>query len=300
METALTELTRNLKSLELSFQPISDSDKATFDKYPKLFANLPLQYKKTILEYFEKQDLLKNPAVNIEDEMMRLLNVYLALGNHFKIQIQFNWRQGYIYFDREHVLLHGYASGGPKFMQFDKDGKLKSWTEEQKKDAAQIYKIHLMPKPDDMPVILIRVLEEVQKNPTFANLIAYFKIKYNLKELKDNYGQTLPVMVLYPSNGKDNAQQLLNIVYSLFKDMQGLDITPRYNQKVTDLIYFAQGNADDKNDSLRLITGKSDPNWATFDYYEQPDMIYFKPDFVTPGQFVDYHLKTPSTVQSKL
>ncbi len=300
MEIALTELTKTLKNLELSLQPISDTDKAMFDKYPKLFANVPLPYKKIVLEYFEKQGLFKNPAGNVDDEMNRLLHVYQALGNHFKIQIQFNWSQGYVYIDREHVLLHGYASGGPNFMQFDKDGKLKPWTDEQKKDAAQIYKIHLMSKPDDMPAILIRVLEEVQKNPTFANLIAYFKIKFNFEELKDDDGQTLPIMVLYSSNGKENAQQVLNIVYSLFKDMHGLDVTPRYNQKVTDLIYFAQGNADDKNLSKRLIMGKSNPDWADFDYYEQPDMIYFKPDFITPGNPVDYKLKMPTNMHSKL
>lgn len=79
---------------------------------------------------------------------------------------------------------------------------------------------------------------------------------------------------------KEAAQYVLDIVYKLFKNKSGLGITPRFNAKVTDLIYWAQGNADDK-----LIPVHAE-------YFEEPDKICYRADI--SGNYVDYYLKNPA------
>lgn len=294
----LNILTKTLINLEQSLQPISQEDQEIFEKYPQLFKNIPLAYKKILLQYFKDKKLFSS----INDQKTVHKYMYQAMADYFGIENYYNIQQDFTYIDRQHKFLHGYRIHEPSILQYNKgDGSLKTLSEDQKNSLAQNYKIHLMPKPEDVPAVFIRLLDEiVKKDSELASLLSDFKIKFDLQDLKDSHNETLPIMVLYPRSGKENSQKLLNIIYSLFKDVQGLNVTPRYNQKVTDLIYFAQGNADDKNVIKIIITNKRKPDWVEFDYFEHPDMVYFKPDFVTPGKPVDYKLKDPATMHSKL
>ncbi len=63
--------------------------------------------------------------------------------------------------------------------------------------------------------------------------------------------------------------------------MQGLDITPRFNTKITSLIYYAQSSSD-----LKI---KSD-----LEKYFTEDKIFFRSD-VEGKKNVDYSLKDPRT-----
>jgi hypothetical protein len=86
-----------------------------------------------------------------------------------------------------------------------------------------------------------------------------------------------PQFVIY-TEGKENAQKIVDILYKNFEKTLGLNVTPRYNEKVTSLIYFAQGQGKDK---------------AKYSFlFEQPDMVYFKANVT--GQKEDYRLKNPS------
>lgn len=141
---------------------------------------------------------------------------------------------------------------------------------------ASCYKIHLMPFDEDIVSIIRSLLMRVSRDVKLQKALGYFKIAAKTDRITFP-GRTMPIMVLYPHASKDAAQYLLNSVYDLFKDVQGKNVAPRYNERVTSLIYFAQGDGDYKND---FYAG----------YYE-PDRVYYRSDF--EGELQDYHLKNP-------
>ena len=146
-------------------------------------------------------------------------------------------------------------------------------------NLAQEYKIHLMPAGDLAPT-MVRLLEGLKNDPELQHLIAAFKVyawpNFNLKK-----NDIIPRIVIYLAAGKENAQAGLNKLFVLLKDIKGLDIRPRFNAKVTDLIWVGQG------DSLY----KTDPK--TQAYFEQPNKVYYRPDFTGTQQ--DYRLQHPET-----
>jgi len=143
------------------------------------------------------------------------------------------------------------------------------------------YKIHLMPKDEDIVDVVLRLCTLIKKYPALQQGISDLKIIPVLEGNMLPEWQKLPKIVVYVDTGKANAQNVLDIIYNEFKGMHGLKRSPRYNEKVTDLIYFAQGNGDDKGDNK--------PN----DCFEQPDRVYYKSDVT--GIHQDYHLKNPAT-----
>lgn len=81
----------------------------------------------------------------------------------------------------------------------------------------------------------------------------------------DDEEKPLPRIVLYAEN-KKAAQAILNKIYNAFPNANelGEDLTPRYNQKVNNLIYYAQGSADIKTASS-----------GAKELFEE-DMVHFK------------------------
>lgn len=93
----------------------------------------------------------------------------------------------------------------------------------------------------------------------------------------------VPIIVIYPNPGHKNAELVLDRIYTLFKDIDGADITPEYNKKITSLIFYAQGNRDEKVSS----------NWQH--YFQQPDMIFYDSNILPPEDGYNSHaLKDPS------
>jgi hypothetical protein len=140
------------------------------------------------------------------------------------------------------------------------------------------YKIHLMPYDEDISIILNRLLREITTNPSFKRHVHSFKIKLATRDLKKG-DEIMPKIVIYPASSKESAQIVLDKVYELTKDIKGMNITPRYNEKMTDLIYVAQGDGDYKG---RMQA----------EFYE-PSFIYYKPTF-EDGAPKNYHLKNPA------
>ncbi len=95
----------------------------------------------------------------------------------------------------------------------------------------------------------------------------------------------MPVIVIYPMLGKANAQKALNKIYEhLGKyDIMGKGVTPRYNRKINELIFYAQGAGDFKKKYKNLMN-KMHNNWQKDSIFEE-DMVHFKGD---------YHLKFPA------
>lgn len=154
------------------------------------------------------------------------------------------------------------------------------------------YKIHLMPTDDNLLPVTIKLLNAIKGNPKLQNLIGFLKIKpiLTIHEMRHQENSSnipgvpadyynLPRIVIYVGGGKEPAQQALNEIYNLFKNETGMNKGPGFNEKVTSLIYFAQGNRDDK-------IGESSS------YFEQPGLVYFKSNVT--GSNEDYHLVNPS------
>ena len=72
---------------------------------------------------------------------------------------------------------------------------------------------------------------------------------------------------------------VLNTIYKKFKDKKGLDVTPRYSEKVTSYIYYQQGRDSDRGSVLAS------------DLFDATDLVHFKAD--ATGEEQDYHLEIP-------
>lgn len=141
------------------------------------------------------------------------------------------------------------------------------------------YKIHLMPDGDLTPVV-IKLLKALQNDPALQHAIAAFKVLTGNEYVFD--GQSYARVVIYPTQGKANAQFALQKMYELFKDTDGLGERPRFNAKVNDLIWIAQGDSIYKRGNF-------------LKYYEAPNYVYYNPEFMGAKQ--NYHLLHPQTQQ---
>jgi hypothetical protein len=150
--------------------------------------------------------------------------------------------------------------------------------EQLRMQLASNYKIHLMPFDDDIVPIMLDLLGRIKEEPQLQQAVNRFKIHAHTDAIQRDDGTYLPIFVIYCHAGKDAAQYVLNEVYALFKDKRGVDITPRYNRKITSLIYYAQGDGDRKGE-----------NYAN--YYEE-GLVHYHPKF--EGEIKDYWLKNPA------
>ena len=151
--------------------------------------------------------------------------------------------------------------------------------------AVKQYKIHLMPKDEDLERVTQQLFNAIASEPELKNSVETFKIKVLLESdhsWDHQRSENPPKIVIY-TYGQAEAQKVLNNIYKIFGNQQGLDRAPNFNEKVTSLIYFAQGNRDDK---FRLAG-----------YFEQPNMVYFKSDVT--GTHQNYHLINPNPAMRK-
>ncbi len=161
----------------------------------------------------------------------------------------------------------------------------------KKREVAEKYKIHLMPKnKKELTTIVEKIIQKLTTDKKLQEAIYQFKFqlinfhqpKEKIRKTLSPKGNVMPLMVIY-AMGKDNAQYVLETAYRLFADLEGLGITPRFNRQITPLIYYAQGDGDDKK------------KYASHPKVESPyekSFIHLKPDFEEPAQ--DYYLKNPA------
>jgi hypothetical protein len=154
-----------------------------------------------------------------------------------------------------------------------------------KKQLVKAYKIHLMPQQSNFETVLFLLFQALKNNPELQNKVAAIKLlkeatctKSGLTETAvDASKQVFAPLIIYPSDGKENAQFVLDTLKNILKGQAGLNVTPRYNRKVNSLIYYAQGGGDYKTANFK-------------DYYED-DFVHYKPDFVETGVMQDYRLE---------
>lgn len=145
------------------------------------------------------------------------------------------------------------------------------------------YKIHLMFPEQIATKVVVTILNAFDQDKDLKALIPTFKIQP--ASYKDGKGNVVPQAVFYIIDGKEAAQKVLNTLYFLFKkeNISGSGTRPRFNAKVNDLIWVAQGNGDYKEGA------------SYSQLYEQPLKAYYRSDI--SGQQENYHLKHPETGQ---
>ena len=151
----------------------------------------------------------------------------------------------------------------------------------------QFYKIHLMPADDiSSSKILAIILNAYMNDSELKKLVPIFKIApKSLQKVIRGEMHVIPAVVLYSKNGTEATQKALNKIYHEFvqhPEIRGSGIRPRFNVKVNDLIWIAQGNGDNKGGQYTQ-------------YYEPPFQAYYRKDIT--GEIENYHLKHPETGQ---
>lgn len=151
----------------------------------------------------------------------------------------------------------------------------------------KLYKIHLMPSDQDCIPFFNNLVEFLLKTSIWKSINAVKMIMPDNQFL--NVSGAPRIVIYFYSNYSLNAgvedskkriQLVLDKIYDQFKNVPGFGPAPLYNMKVTDLIYFTQGNRDDK-----ILPGAEN----IFD--ENEGFVYFKPGY--KGYTVDFHLRVP-------
>lgn len=153
-------------------------------------------------------------------------------------------------YSEEKCLLQNYES-----RQYDLCGGKRSF----EKGLVGFYKIHLMPQEEEILHVVERLIETLKKDSELRKLIEAFKVQAALwggdkMQFKNSESlpeyQYRPAIVIYPSWGKEKVQKLLDALLVIFKNVKGSGNTPRFNIKVNDLVFYAQGDGDYKMDPI--------------------------------------------------
>ena len=246
---------------------------------------------------------LRYASLTREDADQKLAKLAEILGRHQDVCSTENpedseggppveLRRGYFFFpeinqrivDGEDYRDASKEAGQAKYFQFPEHFR----KERQRaiKVLAQEYKIHLMPKPEYVPFILNKLFEAMEGDEELKDSVAQLKVINDDKKIRD---EIMPSIVIYAQLGKEYAQTVLDKLSQYLEGCEalGADQTPRFNQKVNGLIYYAQSGGDWKNEYAMAMRAMPDDmcDEAIF----EPDMIHFKGD---------YHLDLPKPKES--
>lgn len=271
---------------------------------PLLFMYIPAELNSAITRYIpyrfpDTQKVVAELGRIMDSLVSRRMFVWHALAYEFGLVPYYNFDQRYFYFEqpdepvvpsvlkgkRKDYRLEHFKRLHDDIKRREKNGKLDELTrqaqakyQEMQQALPKEYKIHLMPK-EDPTIVIVKLLQALKNDPELQSLIAAFKVMAVATVPQKN--SVYPIIVIYPASGKANAQKALNKLYALFKNEPGSGVQPRYNAKVTDLIWIAQGDSH----------VKSKEEYQS--YFEQPNRVYYRKDFT--GKDENYHLIHPET-----
>ncbi len=159
--------------------------------------------------------------------------------------------------------------------------KLTPWDKEVVEAYAGRYKIHLMPCQEYVPFVIARLHEALESDLEFRNALKNFKVFEGTEDYRKKQKDVFPIIVLYPHPTKENAQIVLDKVLECFKDFDNISTgeTPRLNQKITDLVHYAQGDADIKKRYKKHIESLWGEGVADSGGIFESDFIHFKGDY---------------------
>jgi hypothetical protein len=111
------------------------------------------------------------------------------------------------------------------------------------------YKIHLMPKDEDIGIIMLILGRLIAQDEEVRSLMDGFKVKILLEKCSVRLAdESISPTIVFYTYSKECTQRFLGIIYELFRDWDGRNVAPDYNNKVTNFIYFTQSDRDLKND----------------------------------------------------
>ncbi len=148
--------------------------------------------------------------------------------------------------DTEFQDYHGKIYTGENMDRHIGENLKKKIVEDSIEFLAQEYKIHLQPKPEyQIPVLqeLVNLISTELLNviEAWKAIIPYDRVLSDMK---------LPSIVIYPVGGAKNAEFVIHKIIERFSKYDvkeiGLNVTPRYNYKYNELIYWAGGSGDHK------------------------------------------------------
>jgi len=112
------------------------------------------------------------------------------------------------------------------------------------------YKIHIQPKREYTLWCFDKVLSVLDKSTHARAVKCNLVHKYSMD--REDTTKNIPVIVVYPWKGEEAFRGLLSELQSAFQEYDheciGLDIMPRFNVKVSELIYYARGDGDLKKE----------------------------------------------------
>lgn len=201
---------------------------------------------------------------------------------------------GGIYYESRYYYLYPSSDSGEyAFNTISRKNHVDWWNDDQFKEdenlreqLAQQYKIHLMPRDEKHAVEIMRILSaEFHTNRELCNKTSMFKIyEGSVKLVSEMMEDVNPLIVIYPSDGKENAEWVKDKICEMFKDVEGLNKCPRGNKQVTSLIYYSQSDGDAKKSS-RTKTFFSGGG------------VHFKWSFIKSGEKRDFSLSTSSCLK---
>lgn len=277
-----TEREQNLKEI-----------KEITEKFPEFFKGIPLELRSNFLDNYKKYLRTNEPIMPLLKNIYKpgsepLIYAHLiVLGNTLGFKkTSMQQSGGYVVFD------NGDIGDWPRIVEYDKQKKLLETikdplkVQQHKKLLSNTlenilagYKIHLMPAANvNLMDVVLKIRKVIDSNPGLIKVFKIYAHTYKQKDITEQ-AEIAPIVVIY-AQGKENAQKVLNKIYETFKNVPGLNIQPRYNARVNDLIWVAQGNGNDKSDQYAH-------------YYEQPDRVYYRSDITGTKQ--NYHLIHPET-----
>lgn len=206
-----------------------------------------------------------------QDSVPLAANVSESLATNFpELTVPLTWQYRMV---AQNLGMSAAAMGG--YVVFPARGSSERLAGPDKK--TQEYKIHLMPRDEDLLAFSNELAKIIQQSSYLLDRIVRYKFIVQPEGAGD-----FPRVVLY-FDRKKKAQEALEILFHRLAHIQGTGMRPRYSAYLNDLIWVAQGNGDEKAKE------------ENHQYYEQPDMVYFKNNY--SGTVQDYHLKHPVTGQ---
>lgn len=109
------------------------------------------------------------------------------------------------------------------------------------------YKIHLQPKPEYQVAVIQELINLIRDNDEVRSCITAWKTLISYSSIKEI---NVAAVVIYPVWGEKCTRTVLNNIIEHFSKFNaaeiGLNITPRFNYKYNELIYWANGSGDHK------------------------------------------------------
>jgi len=110
-----------------------------------------------------------------------------------------------------------------------------------------VYKIHLQPKPEYQIFVLQRLFQMISKDQKLSDNIC--EVKALIPYSRAVSSEKIAAIVIYPAYGKESALFVLATIASAFDDLAaeiGMDITPRYNHRHNQLLYWSSYDGTSK------------------------------------------------------